>query len=239
MILLFVVLIIVIIITCSRLFKDNFQEEQFTIVICNYSRPHNIDKSLPILQKNFPNSEIIITHGNPLTYKDYDGCINIKQYDINKLYGGTQRFFSAINASHDKILFLDDDVIPSIALVKKLLEYQINNNISICGPIRRRCNHTGYKFTINKYNSILTPILMTNKLLIENYLKNFNRYEKHLKTYKGNGEDLSFNHNLYFNFYKKPVYINGKYKYLDKSNGYSSKKNHYKVRNDFCKEFYS
>lgn len=221
------------------IFKNNPINDNFTIVICNYNRPFNLDKSIPILQNVVPNAEIIISHGNPDTFKNYNNCVNIKQYEINNIYGATQRFFSAINSKYDKILFLDDDVIPSKNLIKKLLNHQNIDSLSISGPIIRLCNKHGYRRRfLHKYNIILTPILMTNKKILQNYLNNFNKYSNFLKDSKGNCEDLSFNHNFIINYKKQPVHISGKFKYLNTKNGYSSKNNHYKIRNNFCKLFF-
>lgn len=218
-------------------FKNISLNDYFTIVICNYNRPFNLDISIPILQKIVPNAEIIISHGNPNTFKNYHNCVNIKEFD--NTYGATSRFFSALHASYDKILFLDDDVVPSKNLIKKLLNHQNIDSLSISGPITRLCNKNGYIILfLNKYNIILTPILMTNKKILQNYLNNFKKYSNFLKDSKGNCEDLSFNHNFIINYKKQPVHIKGEFKYLNTKKGYSNKKNHLKIRNNFCKLFF-
>jgi hypothetical protein len=251
--LILLLLLVCIILTCifcvmNKNFKENInisldnenliEDKKFTIVICNYNRPWNLHKSIPILYNLFKNAEIIISHGNPKTYYNFKGCINIKEFD--NTYGATSRFFSASHSSNDYILFLDDDLIPSKKLVKLLLDYQIKNPISISGPMTRLCNNNGYYMLFYKnYNIILTPCLMTNKSLVINYLKNFDKYKDFLKNSKGNGEDLSFNHNLYTQYNIKPTLIKGYYQMLDTSNGYSSNINHRFIRNSFCKQFYN
>ena len=66
----------------------------------------------------------------------------------------------------------------------------------------------------------------------------FKKYEKWLKKYKGNCEDLSLNIFIKEYYKTKPIEIKGKYFELDNNDGYSSNSNHYKIRNKFCKKYY-
>ena len=78
---------------------------------------------------------------------------------------------------------------------------------------------------------------MSSKKLIQDYMNIYFNYNiEWFEKYKGNCEDLSLN---MFLLQKgiKPKFIEGKYTNLDTSNGYSSKSNHLKVRDDFCKIF--
>jgi len=36
---------------------------------------------------------------------------------------------------------------------------------------------------------------------------------------------------------EKPEYVSGDYEELDNKNGYSSKADHFKIRNDFCEKY--
>ena len=245
-IILIILCLIIIYLTINHIYKneyfskyENIILDNFTIVICNYNRPWNFDKLLPHLLKYCPNSEIIVSHGDPKTYTEFKNVKNIKEFD--NTYGATSRFFSDLNAKNDMILFLDDDILPSTELITKLLKYQKDNPISICGKNKRWCNKYGYYFKKNNnldFNIILTPVLMTNKKIVKNFNLNFHKYKKFLKKYKGNGEDLSFNHNFITNYKKNPIYIEGDNILLDDTNGYSYKKNHLQVRNDFCKLYF-
>ena len=228
------------------------ENKNLTIIICNYMRPHNIRHTLKEFSQTLPAivTEIIISHGNPLTYEKFtiareDIAIkNIKQYANNKLYGGTQRFFSAKYASNKYILFLDDDHIPDASFILTLYKAVQEDKNQIYGPYIRSCSSRGY-YNLSKsqrqyYNMIITPILMTSKEVVLSYLNNFFKYKTFLASTHGNAEDLSFNHNFITMYRKKPVAIEGKYRALDEQTvSYRGKKCHLRQRQTFCKLYMS
>ena len=71
-------------------------EKDITVVICNYARPGNIVEIIKEISKNPYIGEIIVTHGKPETYREFEGAKNIQNYEINSKYGGAQRFFEPI-----------------------------------------------------------------------------------------------------------------------------------------------
>ena len=94
--------------------------------------------------------------------------------------------------------------------------------------------------TIEENNVILTNICMTSKNVIEKVWKEMNNndnkeiYKTIIKN-RGNGEDLFFNF-VYKDYYNQPTHVNGKYYYLDTSNGFSTTNvnEHLKIRSELC-----
>jgi hypothetical protein len=240
-----IVYIIVNVISKSRFTHRKLKNNQKTsVIIASYDRPHNIKKLVPIIKKYKNIKDIIISHGNPDTYFELDGCKSVKNYEINSKIGGGQRFFSIKYVNTPYVLFLDDDTIPSESLVNELL-YQVQQNPNtIYGPLARTCNENGYKsfferLYLSSYNYILTPCLMTSTNVIKKYLKNFDRlYRKHLEETKGNGEDLTLNHFVIHYLNEKPKQI-GNFMNItsldEKTGSYSGKPKHMIERNNFCK----
>ena len=223
-----------------------------TIIISNYARPHNIKQILKEVSDQSPKfvDEIIISHGDPLTYESFNIASesitikNIKQYANNKLYGCAQHWFSARYASNEYILFLDDDHIPDASFILTLFKAVQGDKNQIYGPYTRSCTRKGYHGIFGKqntnYNMVITPILMTSKEVVLSFLDNIYKYENFLASTHGNAEDLSFNHNFITTFKKNPVYLGGKYRTLDEKTGsYRGKICHWKQRQTFCKLYMS
>tara|TARA_B100000131_G_C18087051_1_gene600625 strand:- start:788 stop:1579 length:792 start_codon:yes stop_codon:yes gene_type:complete len=226
-------------------FKDtNKLDKKISVIILSYNRPHNLEKSLPILNDYKNIDEILVLHGHPDHYKNFqfNKVYNFKDYELNKKYGAARRWFHTDKCKNDIILFLDDDLLPSEKLVdnllNKLLEEYTRN--TIYGKYKRICNEKGYNSKSNNhYDTILTPVLMTKKSTVSNYLKSdlFKEYKKWLIKHHGNCEDLGFNMFIRKVYKEKPEYVSGDYEELDKENGYSSMDNHLKIRNNFCKKY--
>ena len=106
--------------------------------------------------------------------------------------------------------------------------------------MKRKCSKDGY-FTncnSNNYNSILTPFLLTQKHILKTYKNTqFKNYKDWIIKHKGNCEDLAFNLFIRKYYNETPIFVEGNYQSLDTTNGYSSKSNHYKIRNEFCKKY--
>ena len=232
----------------SKIIIDNFENKKnslnnkISVLILSYNRPHNLEKSLPILSKYKIIDEIVVAHGSPNYYKDfkYDKVKNIKDYKNNDIYGCARRWFLVDKLKNEIVLILDDDLLPDETLVNKLYDKLINHNRNThYGSIKRLCNGEGYiSKDIDNYNIILTGMMLTKKKIIKTYMeKQFKYYEEWIIKHKGNCEDLAFN--LFINKYfkEKPVFVEGNYENLDPSNGYQSISDHYKIRNEFCKKF--
>ena len=213
-----------------------------TVVICNYSSPDNVEKIIKELSKNPNIDEIIVTHGKPETYRDFEGAKNIKNYEINSKYGSAQRYFAALESSNTRIMFLDDDHIPNETLIWKMLKLSYADPDQIYGPYKRMCLKTGYirgKVTKDNYNVILIGLAMTSKDVVESYLIDFEKYSDFLEESGGNGEDLSFNRSFIDNYGKKPYYIESdEYLLLKQTDAYQDKPDHYPVRDCFCNFFF-
>ena len=210
-----------------------------SVFILNYNRPHNIYKQLDQLVKNKYIDEIIVSNGHPKNIVKYNNpkVRMIDDIENNLKFYTTIRWFGIITeCKNDYVLNLDDDVIPSDDLIENLLYKAYKNPYNIYGPLKRLCTRDGYSFNTKlNYNTILTPILMTSKQIISDYINSyFYLHKDWIIKHKGNCEDLSLNLFLLNNGIT-PRFVNGKYTNLDTSNGFSSKTNHHKTRDMFCK----
>ena len=232
-----------------RIKNETFQSksnrtEKISVLILSYNRPHNLEKSLPILSKYKLIDEIIVSQGHPDYYKEfkYPKVKNIKDYKNNEIYGCGRRWFTAANdMKNDIIVILDDDIIPSEELINETYDTLMKNyeKNTIYGNTKRLCDKTGYNIRIKeKYNAILTRYFMCKKHILQEYIKHgFDKYKNWLIENHGNCEDLAFNDFIRKYYNEKGVYIDGKVTELDGDNGYSAKSDHIKIRDQFCKIF--
>lgn len=218
---------------------------KISIIMLNFNRPHNLKKSLMILNTYSIIDEIIISHGKPSTYEEFDfpKVRNIKDFELDKLYGSALRFLRVLNAKNDIVLFIDDDTLPSENTVVNTYNMLMKNyhRNTIYGHMARVCDGKGYHHTSRNHNVILTPYLMCKRKIILDYLKDdkigFNKFKKFFKKHKGNCEDLSLNYFVEKEYFEKPVLVSGKgITQLDIHNGFSSNgSEHKKLRSGFCK----
>jgi FkbM family methyltransferase len=210
---------------------------KITAIIPNFARPHNLDILIPKLKAIPEIDQIIISHGNPKTYKEFTGVTNIQNFDINDQYGAAQRFFSIDHAKNDMILSLDDDHVPSRSLIRNLLIEAEKDPINIYGPYKRLCTDKGYSAKYPEYNIIITGLAIVHKSIIQSFIENFNDYSSFLKFSKGNGEDILLNHNFRMVYGKAPVHVSGKFSTLDEDTGsYRGMSTHNDIRNGLCKQ---
>ena len=228
----------------SNIFVKHTTTKNISVIILSYNRPHNLKKSLPLLETFKNIGEIIVLHGNPdtfLKHKTFSKVKDVQDFENNKKYYTLRRFLYAEKCKFDTILFLDDDIVPSETLVKKLITINNKKKDSCIGPIARMCNKKGYYRLSRKKNIVLTPILLCSKEVVckvwEQMKKNTKMFDTVINN-KGNGEDLLFQHE-YKKFYQKsPIPVHGDYKLLDVRNGFSTTNTtqHYKIRNKFCRD---
>ncbi len=213
--------------------------QKATLVILNHMRPHNLELSLPILKNMKEIDQIIVTHGSPDGFKEFEGVENIKDYENNEKYGAGRRFLLDINRiKNELIITMDDDHVLSTGFLRRLLGEAEKDPNQIYGLHVRCCDENGYDFSppADKQNTILTGMSITSKSVIETFQKHFHEIEPILLKYNGNGDDLTFNW-LFRKYYKKnPKHVYGDFIELDGTNGYSSERNHVEKRNSICKE---
>ena len=227
-------------------YKNTISNVKCSVFILNYNRPNNVYKQIDYLLNNeYVNEiidEIIVSNGHPdykVKYPNVDKVRIIDDIDNNSKIYTNRRWLGIVNnCNNEYVLQLDDDVLPSPDLIIKLVYNVHKDPYNIYGPIKRSCTPSGYKTKIkffDSYNTILTPISMTSKTLVQDYIDTyFHIYNDWVREHKGNCEDLSINMFL-LHKHIKPVFVNDKYSWLDTSNGYHSKSDHYIVRNNFCK----
>lgn len=243
-ILLIISIFVIFIWKLSNLYRKHNVIKNISVIILSYNRPHNLKKSLPILETFKNIGEIIVLHGTPenfVTHKKYFKVKDVQDFENNKKYYTLRRFLYAEKCKFDTILFLDDDIVPSEKLIKDMIEKNKTHSYSCVGPITRMCNKNGYYTISAKKNIILTPILLCSKKVVckvwEQMKKNTKMFDTVIDN-KGNGEDLLFQHE-YKKFYQKsPIPVHGKYNLLDIGNGFSTTNitKHYKIRNKFCRD---
>ena len=245
-VILFILLIILIKSICKNF--ENFgvlehlglnKKNRISIYVLNYKRPHNIDISLPILKSLRYVDEIIISHGSPEGYKEFEGVVNIKDYENNNKYGAGRRFLIDTEKIKNEILIImDDDHIPSSGLLERMLLSAQKDSDQIYGPYQRACNDKGYEFNppTERQNVVLTGLAMTSKNVIKTFQKHFSEVEDVLVKYNGNGDDLTFNYIFRKYFNKNPKYIKGDFIELDTKGGYSFTRGHNDKRNSICKD---
>ena len=245
----FCIALILIFISLSNIFtaKSNYlNNHKISVIILNFKRPHNLVKSLPILNSYNIIDEIIISHGNPSTYQkfNFSKVRNFKDFDIDKEYGSAIRFLRVMDCKNDIILFLDDDILPTELAVNRSHKILMNNyeRNTLYGHIGRVCKKNGYIHTESNMNVVLTPFLMCKRKIVIDYLKDkkygFEKYKKFFGRFKGNCEDLSLNHYIEKEYLENPILIpNDGINELDISNGHSTvePKKHQKLRNNFCR----
>ena len=242
----------------SLYYKYNFyKKNKVSIIILVYDRNHNLKKSIPYLNKIPIIDEIIIANGKDsldlIDNNIYKKVINLNDIENNSKYYTLRRFYLGQYAKNDIIIMLDDDVIPSKELIYNMIShYNVDNN-NIYGPVKRCCYNDGYYCNRNdclqlfhkcklfdNYNLILTGLTLIPKKIMNNVSKNFKKHKKYFKNVvdnKGNGEDILFNYVFRTIYKKKPVYVEGSWKNLDFSNGYSTGSQiGFNIRSNLCKK---
>ncbi len=233
-----------------------------SVFILNYRRPHNIERLLVGLCESKYVDEIVVSNGHrdfvfpgPLKAETTHHPKIVFLNDFSNELGAAKRFPAALSVcSSQHILFVDDDVIPSAQLISDLLYKVQQDPLNIYGPFNRSCTRNGYfsPTVLGKWrkagsilptnvgvssNTVLTPILMTSRSLLQKYMRDaFPKFMPWFRKYKGNCEDLSLNVYLH-SLGLLPQKVEGTYKKLDGTGGYSSKSSHMKVRNSFCQKF--
>ena len=248
----FCILFLFIFVSCFVMMKKelfSLSNKYLSVIILSHNRPHNLEKSIPILCSYSFIYEILIFHGNKQNYRNFKSVNhvmvkNIIDYINNDIYGGARRFFHFSKCTQELILFLDDDMIPSKEFLMNALSHfktkPYPNNI--VGKTERSCDSSGYstkKIPDNNSLIILTGCAIIPKKVVEKYMDiAFPFFESWIKKYKGNCEDISMN--LFIkNYYNNiPIHIKDPVQELDISNGYHSQKYHYDIRDAFCKSFH-
>jgi hypothetical protein len=209
----------------------NEEMMSISVVTLNYKRPDNVIRQITELLKYPSIKEIIIGHGdNEAKMKVLKGLPKskkIKHVNDNGDLGGAIRFYVARDhVSHDKVLFLDDDVIPSRQLLFDMAREVVSKKL--VGPIARECNSSVgsnnklYYLILSQllgvelaHDIILTPIMMTTKDVLDRIMVDFEFHRKTLIVNRGNGEDILFN-KIFSKVYKmKPSRVDGNYRWLD------------------------
>jgi hypothetical protein len=233
----------------NKLFDEDYNglTKKISVIILNYNRPHNLDKSIPELLKIKQIDEIIISNGKKATKKSFDNpkVISIDDWNNNEKYYTLLRFKNYTYCKNNRILILDDDIIPTQELITDMLIAYKKDSNNIYGAVPRLCNKDGY-YTMhnNKYNYILTRIILCSKDVLKNVWENMENNTELFNivvSQKGNCEDLFFNYEFMKLYNKKPKYICSEYNDLDMSNGFSNTDgvNHIELRTNFCKLIYN
>lgn len=224
---------------------EKVTKPKITAIILSYNRLHNLEKSIPILVNYDIIDEIIISHGNPKYYKEFNHpkIKNLQDYQNNNLYKCARRYFNVKHAKNELILFLDDDIVPEEKLIQDMYHQTIRNydKNTIYGPIKRKCTKKGYETQSDFSNNIiLIGLSLTKKTTVLEYLESdvgIKKYKSWLIKNNGNCEDLCYNIFIHEKYNNKPVFVDGNYTWLDHTKGYSDMDEHYEKRDKFCKQY--
>jgi glycosyltransferase involved in cell wall biosynthesis len=207
---------------------------KITAIVLNHNRPHNIKPLIDEIEKYEEIVEIILLNGKKETVVDItsEKTKSVNDFTNNNIYGGARRFLVK-DFKGDYVLYIDDDMIPSHKFVKDMIK-ELDNGSPLVGNHGRSCNKGGYNG--GDADTVLTGMCMIPRIIIEGYKTEFEKnYKSFLKSTHGNGEDLSMNHYIRDIIGKKPTLIEGNVKGLDNSQGYSSDKSHYILRDVICR----
>jgi len=178
-----------------------------SVIILNYSRPKYVPYIVSQISKIDEIDQIIISNGKKESslsnsdFKDFPRSKDLKLLDhcgeMNKEYGLTLRFLSALEAKNDYVMIMDDDIIPSAEMVK-ILAWKVRQEPDIIhGVYGRDVKDDGYSYenVFGQVPIVLTRCLMTTKSKCQYFMDNFRSYEteqiKKAKPY-WNGEDILF-----------------------------------------------
>ena len=242
------------IIKANNIKKKNITNNEITnkkvsisVVILNYNRPKLVQNLISILLKNDNIKEIILSNGKNETKLEYNNPI-IKVFDDygenNEKYGLHLRFLRAQTALYNKVLIIDDDIIPTQNDLNQLISIDTDVMVGYYGRVIPYSDHFN-KRTDTYVPIILTKFMLINKSLADMYMKIISEESRLIDILKmgkpwGNGEDILIS--------ALSIYITGKPniclrlpnikdvgincpKAICNRNGSS----HYLYRNDLCK----
>lgn len=219
-------------------------------VILNFNRPNFIKHNIvPQLNKYHSIDDIIISNGKKETSLDIPetNCLEHHQ-NLNKEYGLSLRFLSALEAKNDYVLIIDDDIIPSQETVEFLLSKIKEDPNRIYGIYGRNIHkYTGYDYTnvFGEVPIVLTRCLICTKEMCKYYIDNFRQYEsekiKNSKPY-WNGEDILFSLMSIKKYDKLPIafdmsHYNRLANYVNIDEAISFGRDHQEYRKEICNDF--
>ena len=219
--------------------SKNQAKPTVTVILLNYKRDKNTRQIVKQLEKYNEINRIVVLNGKEDQAVREGGNITeyIDDFENNEKYGGARRFlFNDLKT--DYIVFLDDDIMPNEGSVSKLVK-TVQKKDGISGGFPRICNKVdGYKTKYKgKPDSVLIGFSAVSLSTLKKYQEVFNnKYAAFLEKTHGNCEDLTFLTYIRDDLGEAVTFVpEAKFKELDNSNGYSSNKDHYKVRDRFCK----
>ena len=217
----------------NKNFKSKYSSDLNISVLLYYDgKPEYILSILPTLinYKNI-NDIIIIYRGSPMYFKHskvrsfYDKSIED--------YSSFIRFFYIKKCKNNNILLLNNNIIPSERLIKKLLYRYKNDMTNYYGVEQGSCSSFGYQTISIFSNIVLSPILLTSKEILERTWEDMLTEKEYMKD--KNIDDILFQYHFEKIYGKQPVLVRGKYKNLS-----SSLKTFYqdRLKNEYCKKLH-
>jgi hypothetical protein len=222
-----------------------------SVVLLNFSRPDYINNTIIDKLDKIPEiDEIVISHGKKSAYfkSNNHKVKNLIHYgEMNKKYGLTLRFLSALEAKNNIIIIMDDDIYPTKKTVKTLIKNYKDNPKRLYGIYGRLLDENN-NYTIDNVfgdvHIVLTRLLITDKEMCKYFIDNYKKYEiEMIKKSKPfwNGEDILFSLLSYKKYGNLPRAIdlshnNRLANYLDFGNSISLNNEHFKYRQNLSKE---
>lgn len=176
-----------------------------SVVVLNYNRPGYLWSTIiPTMMTYKDVDQVVISNGKEETDLSLEKITSkgdvkhLQHWDkMNKEYGLTLRFLSALEADNEYVLIMDDDILPTEETVATLLQ-KIKEEPDIIHGLYGRKFEKG-KYTVENFFGevpiVLTRCLITTKEKCRYFIDNFRMYEndliKNSKPY-WNGEDVLF-----------------------------------------------
>jgi hypothetical protein len=214
------------------------------MIVLNYKRPWNLDRSMPIISGYVDIDEIHVLNGHPASrwenQKSLPKVFVHEDYENNQVFYAARRYLAASNVTEaEYIITLDDDELPDELLIKNLIAHVKDDDTRWYGALVRNCTTGGYFTKVNKdnYNVVLNPTAVARRH-VDKYAKTMllNEHKRFLQSTKGNGDDLLFNYFMRVETGNLPKRVmTGTLEFMDHDNGYHTLSNHYKIREMLCK----
>ena len=207
------------------------------IILLNYNRPDNVKNIVFSLRKYFP--RITIINNNPTYQLPYWGGQDDRNIDVinnEKNYFCMERWIRSYEYPEEYKLILDDDILPSPTLIKKMVE----SNLSFTGIYGKRGVATAN--TYNELEDVWKPeevdFIVGACILIKQSLLNEIEFDLKKIGYPERGDDIIVSYLIKHKLQIPLKLVSGKFMFLPEGNvGLNKNKEHFLMRWNMVQKF--